>query len=269
MEPTFGPFDEGDFDSLTADPSNGLHEGSVVDAEHNAAHYTSSPAYPMPPDAINQFFGAEIMDHSLTNGFAESPNEVVDLDTLIAMPLDPFEHLERDTRIMVTLVQSIMELLCALLSVNSLHRCSENGGMSTSDVQKSCATAMLSLKATLLPLLTQLRTQDTWSRPWSHAYFSADQEPDVRKRAAYVALDEAVQLGLGVEEAVGRCEASKWFTAATHDGSGALDGGAWRASDALSVLVRISADVLAVRGRGTAGGDGWWRLYICYDPANP
>ncbi|KAK5137992.1 hypothetical protein LTR08_005789 [Meristemomyces frigidus] len=244
-----------------------------TEAEHDQTTTANPPTYPTPVPGITNHIHEDSnpMDQPLVNGVVDNAF----YDDPMAMAGNPFgPNRVRDTRIMVILLQSITEVLTALLAVNSLLRSAESDGLPNTDVLKSSAAATLSLKAALLPLLTQVRSQISGYHPAFHNYgqlITAAQEPNERRLEGYGALIEAARVCLSIENAVRRCEASKWASAWLYDGidiNGTMDGGAWTASDALNELVGIQVRLQLSRHEGSGGGAGWWELWDV-DLANP
>ena len=166
---------------------------------------------------------------------------------------------ERDTRVMVGLLESILSVLASLLYVDGLTRfAQQTPALDRSALHKGVATTLLPLKAGLQNLLMLLESQYLFYLP----HVTPEKEPSERRRQAYDALGEAGALTCELGEMVRQCEIGGWMSEMMEP-SGITGGGGWKKGEALQRLVETHAKLLALR-RPAAGENAGWELWKSY-----
>lgn len=167
---------------------------------------------------------------------------------------------ERATRVMTHLLQSITELITVLLSTNELLRyINETSIFTKIQLNENFATAFLSLKASLLPLLAQLENEYYFLPPPP----TPVEERKECRRAAYGALSEAAGIAFGLGEMVRQCEIDGWM-GEVMNGVGLMSGSGWKDGPALERLRETHLRLLCLRYGSSDGGAGWWELWEGY-----
>ncbi|KAK5115190.1 hypothetical protein LTR85_009948 [Meristemomyces frigidus] len=203
--------------------------------------------------------GVAVIDRSITvphnvptDPFADPPHDAAIIDRL------PRDH-DRDLYLMKHMVCAVHSSLQAVFNVDALLGQYAGRDMSRSDMRRTVATTLLSLKATLLPLLGMLEHQYHFSTlpPLTPAT-----EPNERRRQAYASLHAAAGECLDIDDAIRECDAASAFDDLCDEG-GMFGGRGWTDSEALKRLTSIWNRVRSL-GVGEAEGYevGWWELFV-------
>ncbi|KAK4545175.1 hypothetical protein LTR36_003726 [Oleoguttula mirabilis] len=238
------------------------------------AGYGTVTDFDSPDSASTLASDAEVTYQHLVIGDVAQADQTTGVRTI--MPTDPFtdppldaqemaplprDH-RRDVHLMKHMVCAVNSSLQALFSVDALLGQYKEPDMSRSDMRRRLATASLSLKTTLLPLLGMLKL---------HYHFATmppltpDIEADVRKRRAYTSLHAAAGELLAIDDVIRECDVASVFDDLCDDDS-MFGGKGWTQSEPLEDLTGIFQRVRSL-GRGEAEGYdvGWWELFVSRD----